>query len=356
MVEAYDSLGSFLEDTRSLIPPELMGEPGWERLLALTRRLPFCAADSRFGFEFHLYDPNPTGDFCVISTPSTRLAEFYQQQTADSASGLAGTDFIAFLVAQAKDTDSFLARTKKGIILEYDLASALPGAYCNPGIFFVPSDHPESDQAPLYQDPAALVAALQSAAGWDPDTAELRHVERVCAALAESGIYVSHAGVMPGRSSRAIRLVALGFDYSRLPEGLKRIRWPGDLSAALDVGSGFDGLVSTRGGLGITVTPQGVLPRLDLEFSRKERNDPSPDAVLGLDRPGWTPPIDRLEERGWCLPAKAAGLRVWPRLETLFGQDGVYQLRQVISHLKVVIDQGVIYSKAYAGMDVLKVA
>ncbi len=348
----YSSFGSLLQDIRSLFPTALLGGSGWERLQPLTNRLPVCAADSRFGFEFHLSDPNPTADFFVISAPHTRLAEFYRGLTEETASGLAGTDFTAFLNEQARHPDSFLTRTGKGIILEYDLSRSPPGQYGVPGIFFVPGVHRAPDPAGLYEDPAALVAALRSVAGWEPDVAESRHVERVCAALADCGVYVSHAGVMPGRAGRAIRLVALGVDGAKVAEGLRRVLWPGDPSQAMAVLSEFAGLVSPSCGLGISITPEGALPRLDLELTRMRADGSSTRESFRLDRPGWKLPIDRLEERGWCLPAKADGLREWPRLDVFFGQDGMYQVRQIINHFKVVIDRGSVYSKAYVGMDV----
>ncbi|MXY78542.1 MAG: hypothetical protein F4Y94_02335 [Chloroflexi bacterium] len=352
MTAAYSSFGSLLEDLRSLFPAALVGGSGWERLQPLTHRLPVCAADSRFGFEFHLTDPNPTADFFVISAPHTRLAEFYRGLTEEAAAGLIGTDFTAFLDDQARHPDSFLARAGKGIILEYDLATSPPGQYGVPGVFIVNGGRPEADRVEFYEDPAALVAALRSVAGWDPDAAESRHVERACTDLADCGVYVSHAGVMPGRAERAIRLVALGVDGAKVAEGLRRVQWPGDPSEAMAILCAFAGLVAPRCGLGITITPEGVLPRLDLELTRKRAPDASGRESFRLDRPGWELPIGRLEERGWCLPAKADGLREWPRLEMVFGRDGVYQVRQIINHFKVVIDRGAVYAKAYAGMDV----
>ena len=348
----YSSFGSLLEDLRSFFPAALLGDSGWERLKPLTYRLPVCAADSRFGFEFHLSDPSATADFFVISALHTRLAGFFRQLTEETAARLAGTDFTAFLDEQARHSDSFLTRTGKGIILEYDLSRAPPGQYAVPGIFIVTGGYPEADPVELYEDPAALVAALRAVAGWDPDIAESRLVERACNALAECGVYVSHAGVMPGRPERAIRLVALGVDNARVAEGLRRVRWPGDPSEATAILSEFAGLVSPSCGLGISITPEGVLPRLDLEFARKRAEGSPEREPFRLDRPGWKLPIDRLEERGWCLPAKADGLREWPRLEMFFGQDGMYQVRQVINHFKVVIDRGAVSSKAYVGMDV----
>lgn len=348
----YRSFGSLLEDLWSLFPPALLDDSGWGRLQPLTNRLPVCVADSRFGFEFHLSDPSPTADFFVISALHTRLAEFYRRLTNDAAAGLAGTDFTAFLDEQARHPDSFLTRTGKGIILEYDLSRSPPGQYGVPGIFFVTGGYPEADPVQLYEDPAALVAVLRSVAGWDPDVAESRHVERACAALADCGVYVSHAGVMPSRTERAIRLVALGVDGANVAEGLRRVEWPGDPSQAAAMLSEFAGLVSQSCGLGISITPEGLLPRLDLELTRKRAQGSPRREAFRLDRPGWKLPIDRLEARGWCLSAKADGLREWPRLDMFFGQDGMYQVRQIINHFKVVIDRGAIYSKAYVGMDV----
>ena len=347
----YSSFGSLLEDLRSLFPAALLGGSGWERLQPLTDRLPVCAADSRFGFEFRLSDPRPTADFFVISSPHTRLAEFYRRLTEEAAVGLAGTDFTAFLDQQARHPDSFLTRTGKGIILEYDLSRSPPGQYGVPGIFLVPGGNPQPDPVELYEDPAALVAALRSVSGWAPDVAESRHVERACAALADCGVYVSHAGVMPGRAERAIRLVALGVGGAKLAEGLRRVRWPGDPSRVMAILSEFAGLVSPSHGLGIDITRDGVLPRFDLELTRK-REGPDRRESFRLDRPGWKLPIDRLEERGWCLPAKAEGLREWPHLDMFLGQDGMYQVRQTINHFKVVLDRGTVYSKAYVAMDV----
>jgi len=157
---------------------------------------------------------------------------------------------------------------------------------------------------------------------------------------------------MPGRAERAIRLVALGVDGAKVAEGLRRVQWPGDPSQAVAILSEFSGLVSPRCGLGISLTPEGVLPRLDIELTRKSAPGSSRLESFLLDRPGWELPINRLEERGWCLSAKAEGLREWPRLDLFFGRDGMYQVRQIINHFKVVIDRGAVYSKAYVGMDV----
>ena len=351
MDTAYDSLGSLLADFRSLFPPALIGEPGWDRLYALTRRLPLCAADSRFGFEFQLCDPSPTADFFVISSLGTCLAEFYQRQSEETAPGLVGDAFAAFITEQARDPQSFLTRMGRGIIMEYDLAMSPPGRHGVPGVFIVARGDSESAPAKLCDDLDGLLAALRSAAGWDPDAAETRRIKQAVAALTDSGMELSNAGVLPGRSARAIRLVVASHDNAKIVGALKRLQWPGDLSRVNAVLSDFEGLVSPSSGINIDITPEGVSSRLGLEFFRMvERYRPFEDSYLG--RVGWSLIIDRLEEKNWCMPNKAAGLREWPRLEMVFGRDGVYRVRQIITHFKVVIDPEATYSKAYVGMDV----
>lgn len=351
MSVAYRSLGSLLGELRNLFPPSLIGDAGWQRLYALTRRLPFCVTDQRFGFELHLSDPSPTADFFAISSPGTCLAEFYQQQTEESAPGLVGNAFAAFLAEQARNPQSFLTRMDRGIIMEYDLAMSPPGRHGIPGVFIVGRGDSELAPAKLHEDIDGLLAALWSAAGWDPDAAEARRIKQAVAALTDSGIEISNAGVLPGRAARAVRLVTVSHDSAKLAEAMKRMHWPGDLSRIDAVLSDFEGLVSSNLGINIDITSEGVSPRLGLELFRvAERYRPFEDSYLG--RAGWISLIDRLEEKNLCLPDKAAGLREWPRLEMIFGQDGVYQVRQTISLFKVVIDPDVIYSKAYVGMDV----
>ena len=60
--------------------------------------------------------------------------------------------------------------------------------------------------------------------------------------------------------------------------------------------------------------------------------------------------IERLTDRQWCLPAKAEGLRAWPRTERVFGPHGVYRVYQYINHIKAVVDHDRIVAKAYVAM------
>ena len=70
----------------------------------------------------------------------------------------------------------------------------------------------------------------------------------------------------------------------------------------------------------LDVTAQGPGPRFGLELYRAVR-------WLEADRRGWRPFISRLEGNGWCLPAKAEGLRRWSGVERLIGGGEIHLVR-----------------------------
>ena len=350
MNAAYSSLGSLLEELRSLFPPALTGDAGWERLEALTKRLPIYTTDARFGFEFDLCDARPTADFCAVVPPGSRTAAFYQDLPSETAPRLAGPGFGAFLTQQGNDPRSLLARTGATIILEYDLANTAPGRHEPPGIFIVPRNPSERPARQvndtIHDDPADLVAALESAAGWGPGVVDMLETERVWAAMAGEGT-VAHAGVMPGRGQGTIRLIMQGVRNANVAGMLERLQWNGDSSLAVSALSDLEGLVKPQAGLSIDVTAQGVSPRLGLELFR-------PIDWYQTDRAGWKLLFDRLVEKDWCLHTKADGLAEWPGVEFFFGRDGVYKVRQTVNHIKLVIERGTVTAKGYAGMDVVR--
>ena len=350
MNATYSSLGSLLGELRILLPVALIGDSGWEQLAALTQRLPIYVTDARFGFEFDLCDASATGDFCAVVPPGSRTAAFYQHHPEETAPRLAGLGFGAFLAQQGDDPHSLLARTGATIILEYDLAHAAPGRHGPPGVFIVPRN-PSNEAAvqvhdTIYDDPAELIAALESAAGWGPGLVDIRQVERVWEAMAGSGI-IAHAGVMPGREQKAIRLIIQGVRNANVAGMLERLQWDGDTSLAVSALSDLAGLVKPQTGLSIDVTAQGVSPRLGLELFR-------PIKWYQTDRAGWKLLLDRLVEKEWCLQARADGLAEWPRIEFFFGRDGVYKVRQTVNHIKLIIERGTVRAKGYAGMDVVR--
>ncbi len=338
---AYDSLGSLLEEFRSLFPPALVDDSGWERVAALATRLPAHTADSRFGFEFDLGDANAAADLCAIVPPGSNLAAFYEE----SDCSLAGPGFGSFLAQQREDPQSFLARTGATIILEYDLAGPPPGQHGPPGVFITNRDAPDGPATHIHDEPDGLITALESAAGWERGVIDRGQMERVWAAVAESG-RVKHGAVMPGRDSQAVRLIIPGVGRGDIARMLERLQWSGDPMVVTSALADLAGLVSPQAGISIDVVSQGVSPRLGLELTcpvEQPRTDPGE----------WKALANRLADNEWCLPAKAAGLVDWLGIETVFGEGGLYKVVQTINHIKLVIHQDTVGVKGYGAIDLL---
>ena len=344
-----DSFGEFLAGLSGLFPTTLVSGTGWERLLGLARHLPIYVIDDRFGFEFDLCDPDPAADFCVVPPPGSPLAEFYVHQGELAPPESAASALGAFLAEQARDPQAFLAQGAGGVILEYDLAGISSDQPAPPGIFIVPRNLQEaSGTRELFSDPEPLVTTLWAVAGWTPDAAILRQVRRIYQAMPPIGS-VTQAGVLPGRVERALRLIIGTASCGDAVELLARLRWPGSPAEIAPVFESLTELTRPSVSLSVDVTAQGVSPRLGLEFHR-------PVAWYELDHSGWNQLIDRLTERGWCLPDKAHGLKAWPRVEQIFDQGRVCRVRQSINHVKVVVNPGRrITAKAYAGTAVQQV-
>lgn len=336
------SFGGLLAGMKRLFPPALLSGDGLERLLAVAERLPLCVIDRPFGFEFALCNEAADADFCVITPPGSSLAAHYVRAGAAAPSGSAAAALGACLARNARDPASFLASRDGSIILEYDVPAHCREQPPPPGLFFVPVGATVDAARKLLDDPADTVAALWAAAGLRADAAELRQVERAYELLANTGLIVQ-AGVLPGRPRRAVRLVVHRIEPAGLPGLLERLRWPGSVDAVLSVTAATDGMTSLGAVLSLDISASGISPRLGLELFR-------PVQRFSIDRTGWRPLIERLTDRRWCLPAKAEGLRAWPRSERVLGPHGAYRFHRYINHIKAVVDQGRIVAKAYVAM------
>ena len=347
------SFASILDGCRSLFPPELVGDGGRERLLDRARGLPRSVADAPFGFEFHLGKPVPDADFCFVAPPGTDVARYFIREGAHAEPGsppaakAAAAALAAALREQAADPGSFLARAVSGVVLEYDLVGLVPGRPPPPpGLFLSPRpDAPGSrDGLSEHRDPAGVLPALAAAAGWNGHEEMLGTVERIYAALPEGG-HVFQAGAFPARSPRAFRILAKGVAKERVPALLEQVEWPGPTDAAAEVLASMGDLVD-HVAVSLDARAGGPGPRLGLELYR-------PRKWSAVDRAGWRPFIARLVECGWCLPAKAEGLRRWPGIDMLFGDGEAHLVRQGINHVKVVVERGArTEAKAYVGMEV----
>ena len=344
---AHLAFAPTLEGCRPLFPRELLDTGGWERLLDRARLLPRSVLDAHFGFEFHLGEPSPDADLFVVVRPGSDLSRHYIGEGARSEPGSAAAALGAGLREQATNPDSYLARSVGGVVLEYDLAGLAPHRRPPPpGVFLSPRRGPSGPRGVPFEhrDPAGLLAALAAVVGWSGREEMLGTVERVFAALPERG-FVFQAGALPARSPKAFRILLGGVAGERVPALLEQVGWPGSTVAAADVLADVDGFVD-HVAVSLDVTARGPGPRLGLELYR-------PPMWFEVDRTGWRPFIVRLEEKGWCLPAKAEGLRRWPGTERLLGGGEVLLVRQGISHVKVVVERGArTVAKAYVGMAV----
>ena len=309
--------------------------------------LPRAVTDTHFGFEFHLGEATGHADLCVVVPSGSALAQHYIRVGTHAEPGSAAAALGAGLLEQAGNPESYLARSVAALMLEYDLAGlAPPPPASSPGIFLAARRSASGSREGVHEhrDPEGLLATLAAVAGWSGHDEFLRGVERVFSALPETGC-VFQAGVLPARSPKAFRLVVAGVKKEEAPAFLERLQWPGPMAAAADVIASLDDLVAYVF-VSLDVTARGPGPRLGLELYRSRNWFP-------VDRTGWRPLIARIEERGWCLPAKAEGLRRWPNTERLLGGGAMYFVHQGINHVKVVIERGArTVAKAYVGMAV----
>ena len=340
--------GSVLAGCRPLFPAPLVDSTGWKRLLDRAGTLPRSVTDTHFGFEFHLGEASADADLCVVVPLGSALSQHYIREGADAEPGSAAAALGAVLLEHAGNPESYLARSVAAVMLEYDLAGLdPPPRVSSPGIFLAPRfSAPGSREGVLeHRDPESLLATLAAFAGWSGHEEFLRGVERILSALPETGC-VFQAGALPGRSPRAFRILLKGIAKEEVPDLLERLEWPGPTAGALDVLTCMDDLVPYFA-VSVDVAARGLGPRLGLELYRAR-------TWFAVDRTGWRPLIARIEEQGWCLPAKAEGLRRWPSIERLLGDGEMYVVRQGINHVKVVIERGArTVAKAYVGMSVL---
>ena len=347
----HSTFAPILEGCRSLFPPELLDSGGWQRLLDQARRLPRSVLDAHFGFEFRLGEPSPDADLFVVVPLGSDLSRHYMREGARAEPGAPPAMRAAALAAgfreQAGDPDSYLARSVSGVVLEYDLAGLAPGRPSPPpGVFLSPQGLVSGPRGVFveHRDPAGLLAALAVIVGWNGHEEMQGAVERIFAALPEHG-YVFQAGALPARSPKAFRILLGGVAKERVPALLEQVEWPGPTGEAAAVLADMDDLVDGIA-VSLDVTARGPGPRLGLELYRASE-------WFEADRGGWRPFIARLEEKGWCLPAKAEGLRRWPGVERLFGGGTIHVARQGISHVKVVVERGArTEAKAYVGMEI----
>lgn len=334
----------WLPEIRTLVPPALIDAPGWNRLLRRVGDLPGEPDASRCGFEFRLGEARAAADFFVVMAPGQALAEHYVRQAEAAPPGSPLAALGRYLVQLGDPATA--PRWVAGTMLEYDVAAAEAG-HSAPGVFLRVRRTRACGRAQRWS-PRELAATVARAAGWEQDRGEQEAVERVCAALPAGGD-VAHVGALPGRSPRAVRLVLHGVGHAQVTRLLERLAWAGSLRTVQAVLAGLRELLP-RFWLSVDVSAGGVSPRLGLELYHAGQGDRELDGWWTTGRGEWRPVVERLVERGWCLPAKARGLLAWCALDRIYDRRAVYLVYKGINHVKLTLEHdGAVRAKAYAG-------
>ena len=337
------SFAQVMTAIRPCISKDLHDGQPWERLLACTRDLPAEAATYWFGFEYKLQDPLPAADLCIGVRLHSLISRHYADRGRAAGADAAAAAFAQALLESERD-GSFLSRVIGGAIVEYDISTDLGSR--SPGIFLACPEFWDRGKRG-HTDPGALCAALAAATGQPECDKQRQSLEMLFNAL-PSGVRIPFAGAFPGRGSRSVRVLVAGLEADDVPGLLQRVNWPGSISAATAAVSGFRDLAPYIT-VAIDVGPDGVSPRLGLEMfqspSLLDRFESSPEV--------WQRFIDRLVERGLCLPAKAVGLRDTARLQFVADPASGFRARRVINHFKIGLHNDSVEAKAYVAFSTM---
>ena len=348
-----ESLGGILDRLRHRVPPVLIGNREWERLVERACDLPSTIAAFPFGFELPLHKRRPGADLGVSVAGGTGPAAFFEERgrREDADRPALG---IAWLLRETEPDASPLRQVVgRNMVLEYDIESASDVACPHPGIFLRPSERliVGDGASQRVRDIRCVLDAVTFAAGWNPDAAERRWAERVYRAQTVD-THIASFGVFPSRE-RAVRLAVTGFRCSRdVVAFLERAGWQGQHSVVASIVSRFE----ERGdivnlGIHFDVRAEGLGPALGLSFYAKNRepNDPH----YWVDRPGqWAPFLKGLREAGLGVGEKLSAVADWPSgAEAMICRSGMFVLLRGIHHFKIVVTEGDVEQiKAYLFM------
>ena len=334
-----------LPKLRDLIPHSLIDGQAWDRLLDRAGDLPAWLPGTYFGFEFRLGDSTPAADFFVRMLLSGPFTQEYVRRGEAAQSSSAEASLARFLV-EANQANSPLTDLFDTVGLECDIAEVPVDRRPAPGVFL--KLRPGAKQTG--RAPSMVADAIADVVGWRSDEGERHALERAFEVLPAGG-EVGYVGALPGRKTRAVRVIVRGIWEPDVPAFLQRLAWPGPVDRVVEVLADL-GDVSPHFRVAFDVTARGVAPHLGLEMGALEPQDQqvAPHEWLYTERRHWLPLVTRVEERGWCLPAKARGLLDYLELQTSWDKTGMFQSYKGINHIKISIDAASVSAKGYVGM------
>ena len=346
------SLGEVLERLHGRIPPVLIGEREWERVLERAGPLPPAMAAFPFGFELPLHSSLPTADLGVSVVGGGRTAAFFEEaaRSEDADSAAQG---VARLLAETKPEESRLRRVAgRKMLLEYDIDATGQGAHPEPGLFLYPAEGVllGDRSRDRLGDLQVVVEAIAAATGRDLDDAKREQVEGVYLAM-ETDASIRAVGAFPSRGS-GLRLAITGFRKATGAVAfLERAAWPGHHGAVADILSRFE----QRGafhhlGIHFDIEGSGVGQTLGLSFYAQE-------GQWLKDIRHWLPLVDGIGADGLAVREKLSALAEdWSGTETLIGNSGSFVHVRGLHHIKLSItDARIEQVKAYVFMLLLGV-
>lgn len=335
-----DSLGELLAQIRGHFSPVLIRGHGWRRLWEHAGELPASLAAFPMWVGFPVHELRPGADFSVSLVGGSRAAAYFEERGGREGAHpcIAG---IASLLKATAPEESLLRRiTGRRVLLEYNVDSMRSEGRQDPGFFLYPVRHTLAGGPGKRQlgEFGVVLDAVTHAAGWDPDPAERRNIERVYLAL-RRGTRMGAVGAFPSQS-KAVRLTALGFGTAaETVEFVQRSGWSGRHSVLASTLSRIEergALASLHLGVELEVGPNGVGPTLELQIFSE--NTMYESTGWFKDKRHWTTLIDGLREEGLGVGEKLSALAEWSAGEKmLFGKSGPFVLLQRIHHFKLVL-------------------
>ena len=348
MLAQAETVGELLEQFGGRISPDLVGGPGWDRLLERARALPMSLATTGFGFELPLHDPVARADLGVGLFEGSVSAESFEEWSRSQPEAPPEAALVRLLGEMGRKGSALGRIAGRKLLLEYDVDPAHQGAPPEPGIFLYPtaaaltggSSGPRdgTDDLPPGSSPGGgpddllvVARALYAMSGWDPDDASRDRAERVFAAM-PPGTHIGSVGAFPARE-RALRVAVEGFRRTRdVATFLERIGWEGCFSAIapfasrMEERSAFAHLAAhfdlLDGGLGA---------ELGLSFY-------ATDAPWPTKIDPWTELIDGLREEGLAVERKLSALAAsCAGVEVMFGRKGMLVVARGIHHVKAAL-------------------
>ncbi|MXX69798.1 MAG: hypothetical protein F4Y74_12680 [Gemmatimonadales bacterium] len=330
MLAQAESVGELLEQFRSRIPAVLVGGPGWDKLMERTRGLPISLATAGFGFEFRLHEQEPRADLGLALFQGSRSAAHFEAWSRSRPEDASAAAVVRLLHEMGRE-ESELRRIAAKLLLEYDIDPAHHGRFPDPGIFLYPTADALPDEGTVQEpeDLRVLVDAVAMASGWETESAERRHAERLFLAR-PPGAQIGGLGAFPARR-RGLRMAITGIRSTReLTSFLERAGWPGrpatfaPFVSDLEARGAFSHLAAH-----LDVHPGGVRPDLGVSFYAQ-------DTQWLKDIEPWMGIIDGLRAPGLVVQEKLSALaESWAGVETVFGRRGLLLVVRGIHHFKV---------------------